>query len=218
MLTRLLPLLVLAVTAAGCRGMQSEDTPFHPNLNMDFQEKFEAQEANPFFEDNAAMRQPVAGTVARGQLITTGNAAFEYGRTASGAFVAEIPGDVEVTGALLERGKERYEIFCSVCHGGAGYGQGIIMVGNNGQGYGYTPAPTYHSDYLREIEDGYLYSVIANGVRSMPSYGHEMLPEDRWAVVAYIRALQRSQNATEADIPLEERARVNSEYVGASGG
>ena len=192
--------------------MKSDDAPIHPNLNMDFQEKFEAQEANPFFADGAAMRPPVAGTVARGQLRTTGNADVEYGRTGAGGFVADIP--LDVTPALLERGQERYNIFCSVCHGPSGDGQGVIMVGNAGQGYGYTPAPTYHSDYLRGIEDGYLYNVIANGVRSMPSYGHELPVDDRWAVVAYIRALQTSQNATEADIPLEERDRVASEYVG----
>ena len=213
MMNRLLPLAFgLALVLSGCRGMKSDETPIHPNLNMDFQEKFEAQEANPFFEDGAAMRQPVAGTVARGQLRTTDNAPFEYGRTATGSFVTEIP--MEVTPELLERGQERYLIFCAVCHGPSGDGAGVIMVGNAGQGYGYTPAPTYHSDYLRDIEDGYMYSVIANGVRSMPSYGHEMLPADRWAVVAYIRALQRSQNASLDDIPLEERDRVASEYVG----
>ncbi|OZC03238.1 c-type cytochrome [Rubricoccus marinus] len=212
---RFLPLLLLvAVAASGCRGMKSDETPIHPNLNMDFQEKFEAQEKNTFFEDQAAMRQPVAGTVARGQLRTTDNAPFEYGRTASGAYVPQIP--LQVTEALVERGQERYDIFCSVCHGGSGDGQGIIMVGNAGQGYGYTPAPTYHSDYLRDIEDGYLYGVIANGVRSMPSYGHEMPPADRWAIVAYIRALQRSQNADAADIPAEQRDRVASEYVGSN--
>jgi mono/diheme cytochrome c family protein len=217
MMPRFLPLaLGLVLVLSGCRGMKSEKTPVHPNLNMDFQEKFEAQEANPFFEDDAAMRQPVAGTVARGQLRTTENAPFEYGRSASGAYVDDIP--LQVTEALVERGQERYEIFCSMCHGGAGYGQGVIMVGNNGQGYGYTPAPSYHTDYLRDIQDGYLYGVIANGVRSMPSYGHEMAPADRWAVVAYIRALQRSQNADLEDIPAEERDRVNSEYVGANPG
>ena len=215
MMHRLLPLAFgLALVLSGCRGMQSEKPPIHPNLNMDFQEKFEAQEANPFFADDAAMRQPVAGTVARGQLVTTDNAPFEYGRTASGAFVSEIP--VEVTPALLDRGEERYLIYCAVCHGPSGDGQGVIMAGNAGQGYGYPPAPTYHSDYLRDIEDGYLYSVIANGVRSMPSYGHELLPQDRWAVVAYIRALQRSQDADLEDIPLEERDRVSSQYVGSN--
>ncbi|MEM1054088.1 MAG: cytochrome c [Bacteroidota bacterium] len=206
--------LGLALVLSGCRGMKSDETPIHPNLNMDFQEKFEAQEANAFFEDGAAMRPPVPGTVARGQLRTTDNAAYEYGRDENGAFVRGYPEEVEITPAFLERGQERYLIFCAVCHGPTGDGAGVIMVGNAGQGYGYTPAPTYHSDYLREIEEGYLYSVIANGVRSMPSYGHEVLPEDRWAIVAYIRALQESQNADLEDIPLEERDRIASEYVG----
>ena len=212
---RLLPLaLGAALVLGGCQGMKSEKPPIHPNLNMDFQEKFEAQEANPFFEDQAAMRQPVPGTVARGELLTTANAPFLEGRTAGGAYVADIP--MEVDAALLERGEERYNIFCTPCHGYTGDGKGIIMVGNGGQGYGYTPAPTYHSDYLRGVTDGYMYEVIANGVRSMPSYGHEIEPTDRWAIVAYIRALQRSQNATLDDIPMEQRDRIGSEYIGST--
>ena len=116
-----------------------------------------------------------------------------------------------VTLELLQRGQERYSIYCSVCHGIAGDGRGIVMVGNGGQGYGYTPAPTYHSDYLRGVEDGYVYEVITNGVRSMPSYAHEMPPADRWAVVAYVRALQRSQAAPVADVPEPERLRLATE-------
>lgn len=198
--------LALAVVVTGCRGTTSSETPVHPNLNMDFQQRVEEQEAFPFFEDGAAMRMPVSGTVARGQLRTTANAPFTLGREASGAFVAEIP--VPVTEALLERGRERYTIFCTVCHGDAGDGRGIIMTGNGGTGYGYVPAPTYHSEYLQGVPDGYLYYVIANGVRSMPSYGHEVGPDDRWAIVAYMRALQRSQNATADDVPAPERDRL----------
>ncbi len=82
------------------------------------------------------------------------------------------------------------------------------MVGNGGQGYGYTPAPSYHTASLRARPDGYIYDVIANGVNSMPSYGHEMAPTDRWAITAYIRALQRSQSATAADVPEAERERL----------
>ena len=116
--------LTFAVALGGCRGMKSEKPPIHPNLNMDFVQRFEAQEANPLFEDGAAMRTPVAGTVARGQLKTTDNAPFEYGRTADGAYVADIP--VPVTADLLERGQERYNIYCTVCHGYAGDGRGIV--------------------------------------------------------------------------------------------
>lgn len=200
--------LVGTLTLAGCRGMTSDKPPVHLNRNMDYQQRFEEQEPNPFFADGASMRMPVPGTVARGRLRTTQNADFNLGRDVSGAFVASSP--VPVTEALLARGQERYTIYCSVCHGLAGDGRGIVMSGNGGQGYGYVPAPSYHTDLLRGVADGYLYNVIANGVRSMPSYGHEVSPDDRWAIVAYIRALQRSQNATVADLPQPERERLET--------
>ncbi len=203
----LFALAALAVALGGCQGMTSEKPPIHPNLNMDFVQRFEAQEANPFFADDAAMRQPVAGTVARGNLRTSENAPYFYGRTASGAYVDEIP--VEVTTALLARGKDRFDIYCTPCHGYAGDGRGVIAVGNSGLGYGYS-VPSYHTDALRARPDGYIYDVIQNGVNTMPSYGHEMAPEDRWAVVAYVRALQRSQDATSADVPATERERLSS--------
>ena len=199
--------LTLAVALGGCRGMTSEKPPIHPNLNMDYVQRFEAQEANPLFADGAAMRPPVAGTVARGGLRTAENAPVFFGRTADGAYVDEIP--VEVTGALLERGQERYNIYCTVCHGVAGDGRGIVAVGNSGQGYGFN-VPSYHTDALRARPDGYVYDVIQNGVNTMPSYGHEMPPDDRWAVVAYVRALQRSQEATSADVPDAERERLST--------
>ncbi len=205
-MTRALTLLALVLLVAGCRGQRSGSTPIHPNLNMDFQERFEEQEANPFFANDAAMRTPVPGTVKRGGLRTTANAPFFQGRDASGAYVGSAP--VAVTAEVLARGRERYDIYCQVCHGQSGDGRGIIMVGNGGQGYGYTPAPTYHSDYLRGVPDGYLFDVITNGVRSMPSYAHEVAPADRWAIVAYVRALQRSQNAAPADLPEPERRRL----------
>lgn len=202
----LVAFVALPVALSGCRGMKSERTPIHPNPNMDHQERFEEQEANPFFADGSAMRMPVPGTVARGHLRTTANAPFELGRDASGQFVTSNPFNVDA--ALLERGRERYEIFCTPCHGLTGDGRGIVMVGNGGQGYGFVPAPTYHSDFLRDAPDGYIYDVIANGVRSMASYGHEIAPADRWAIVAYIRALQRSQDAGPEDVPEPERERL----------
>ena len=205
------PLFALATLAAvltGCRGMTSEAPPIHPNLNMDYVQRFEAQEANQLFADGAAMREPVAGTVARGQLRTAANAPFYYGRDASGAYVAEIP--VEVTTDLVERGRDRYEIYCTPCHGQAGDGRGIVAVGNGGLGYGFQ-VPSYHTESLRAREDGYLYDVIQNGVNTMPSYGHEILAADRWAIVAYVRALQRSQAADAADLPDTERERLATE-------
>ena len=205
-MTPRLSLLVLAAAAlAGCRGMTSDAPPIHPNLNMDYVQRFEAQEPNPFFADGAAMRQPVAGTVRRGGLRTDENAPFYYGRNADGSYVDEI--QAPVTPALLERGQERYDIFCTPCHGLAGDGRGIVAVGNGGLGYGFV-VPSYHTEALRERPDGYVYDVIQNGINTMPSYGHEMLAADRWAIVAYVRALQKSQAATSAEVPETERNRL----------
>jgi mono/diheme cytochrome c family protein len=188
--------------------MKSDAPPVHLNRNMDYQQRFEEQEANPFFADGAAMRPPVPGTVARGRLRTTQNADLLLGRTSGGDFVGRIP--VPVTEALVARGQERFNIYCAVCHGRAGDGRGVVMVGNGGQGYGFTPAPSYHTDLLRTVPDGYLFDVITNGVRSMPSYGHQVSPADRWAVVAYIRALQRSQDAGPEAVPAPERERLQT--------
>ncbi len=208
MTSRLLLLALASVVAlGGCRGMTSEAPPIHPNLNMDYVQRYEAQEANPLFADGAAMRQPVAGTISRGGLRTEGNAPFYYGRTGDGAYVGEIP--IEVSASLLMRGQERYEIYCTPCHGTAGDGRGIVAVGNGGQGYGFV-VPSYHTDALRARPDGYVYDVIQNGVNTMPSYGHEIAAADRWAIVAYVRALQRSQNATADDVPVTERQRLET--------
>jgi mono/diheme cytochrome c family protein len=146
------------------------------------------------------MRTPPSGTVARGLL--KADSRFYAGRTEAGEYVERAP--VPVTRALLERGQERYDIYCTVCHGRAGDGNGIIMTGN----YGYTPAPTYHSERLRNVTDGYLYDVIANGIRNMPGYAQQIPVSDRWAIVVYIRALQRSQNASEGDVPESITAQI----------
>jgi len=165
---------------------------------MDMQEKFEAQERNDFFADGRAMRVPVAGTVARGGLRE--NTEYYEGRSADGSFVTSLP--ISIDAAFMERGRDQYEVFCSVCHGSVGDGNGIIMTGN----YGFVPAPTYHADAMREQPEGYLFDVITNGVRTMPSYASQISVEDSWAIVAYVRALQRSQNARTADVPVNERS------------
>ena len=198
----------LGLALSGCRGMKSEKPPIHPNLNMDFNERFEEQEANPFFADNAAMRQPVAGTVARGYLRTTENAPFYYGRSADGGYVQTIP--VAMTDDFMARGETMYNVYCTPCHGIAGDGNGIIQTGKGGQGYGYARIPSYHDDRLRQIEDGYIYDVITNGVRNMSSYAHQINASDRWAIVSYVRALQLSQAAPEGDVPQAERERLQT--------
>jgi len=178
-------LLLASVLLMSCRGQKSEKPPVHPNLNMDFQNRFNAQEENEFFADNRAMRPPVEGTVARGLLKE--DVEYYEGLNPDSSFVEDIP--LEVSESFIYRGQDRYDIYCSVCHGGTGDGQGIIMTGE----YGYVPAPSFHSDRLREVPDGEIYSAIANGVRNMPSYATQIPVEDRWAIVSYVRALQRSQ-------------------------
>jgi mono/diheme cytochrome c family protein len=160
---------------------------------MDFQEKFQPQAYNPLFEDKAAMRKPPSGTVARGQ--RRADSELYEGRTENGEYVERIP--IAVTRTVLERGQDRYNVYCTPCHGQSGKGNGIIMQGD----YGYTPASSYHVDRLRQVTDGYLYDVIANGVRNMPAYAQQIPVRDRWAIVAYIRALQRSQNARPETLP-----------------
>ncbi len=189
-------LVLAALLIGGCQGAISDKPPVHINPNMDSQEKFRAQTANSFFADGRAMRKPVPGTVARGFLQE--DPVWWTGRNEDGSW-ASFPN--ELTLEVMERGRERYDIYCSVCHGLAGDGKGIIMTG----GYGFVPAPTFHSDLLRAREDGYFFDVASYGIRSMPGYGTQVPVADRWAIVAYIRALQRSQYAQASDVPENQR-------------
>lgn len=191
-------LLVVGSALMGCRGAESQSPPVHLNPNMDNQQRYGAQEANPLFEDGRAMRTPVVGTVARGLLYD--DTEFYHGRTQGGDYVTSTP--IEISEEVLRRGQERYNIYCSVCHSPSGDGLGIIITGQ----YGYTPPPSIHDPRIVDESDGYLYDVITNGVRTMPAYGHQVAVADRWAIVSYIRALQRSQNASLDDIPPDERS------------
>ena len=201
-------IVLLSVVMLSCRGQQTDKPPLRHHFNMNFQERFNAQQENPFFEDGMAMRMPVEGTVARGNL--RHDVALFEGVDEDGDFIDNIP--VDVTRDFLYRGKDRYDIYCQVCHGGTGDGQGVIMTGD----YGYVPAPTFHSESSRNMPAGEFYSAITEGIRTMPSYATQIGIEDRWAIVAYIRALQRSQNVPEAemeryDLDLAELQRIFDE-------
>ncbi|HET8864367.1 MAG TPA: c-type cytochrome [Gracilimonas sp.] len=185
-------IVALGVSLSACQGQLSEKPPIHPNMNMDQQPRKEAQEVNNFFADGRSMRPPVKGTVARG--LAKLDTEYYEGVDENGEYIERIP--VDLTRSFLYRGKERYEIFCTPCHGQTGAGNGIIMEGN----YGYVPAPSYHDQRVRNLSDGELYSAIYNGVRTMPSYASQIDVEDRWAIVAYIRALQESQNISEEEL------------------
>jgi mono/diheme cytochrome c family protein len=188
--------IAFATAASGCfRERPSEKPPIHLVPDMDNQPKYKAQEENKFFDDGSAMRQPVPGTVARGQLRE--DAVYFTGLDENGDTVSTSPVKTEMQ--LLTRGQERFNLYCSPCHGRAGDGQGIML------SRGYVPPPTFHSDRMRDLPDGYIFDVISNGVRNMPSYRQQIPVEDRWAIIAYFRALQRSQHATIEDIPQEQR-------------
>lgn len=180
---------LIALLLVSCRGQPFEYEPIHVVMNMDQQRRYEAQEKNAFFDDQRAMRQPVSGTIARGYLKT--NTKYHEGLDADSNYVEKNP--LPVTKSFLYDGKKQYEVYCTPCHGQAGAGNGIVMTGD----YNYVPAPSFHSDRIRNMPDGQIYSAITNGVRSMPSYAQQIEVQERWAIVSYIRALQLSQNASE---------------------
>ena len=184
-------LTLSSVIIVGCyQGRPSKDTPVHLNPNMDDQPIYKAQSESNFFANGSSMRLPVEGTIARGQLRE--DDAYYRGLNGRGDTIQTSP--VPITAELLRRGRERYDIFCSPCHSRIGDGRGIVVA------KGFQMAPTFHDKRIREAGDGYIFDVITNGIRNMPSYRHQIPVSDRWAIVAYFRALQRSQNATATDL------------------
>jgi len=189
---------------ARARQVKSTAPRIHVVPDMDNQPKFGPQSRNRLFADRRAMRPPVEGTVARGAL-REDDGLF---RGAVGeAWLDQIP--VPVTDQLVQRGRARYDIYCSPCHGLAGYGDGMVAKRADALQEGtWTPPASLHSELVRSRPVGHLYNTITNGVRSMPAYAPQVAVEDRWAIVAYVRALQRSQRATVGDVPPELRAQL----------
>jgi len=187
-------IIVSALLVSSCyRGKPSEKPPVHLNPNMDSQAKYEAQGKSKFFKDKSTMRMPVPGTVARGELRE--DEVYYTGKTKEGELIQWVP--INITMQILERGRKRYNIYCSPCHDQTGAGQGIVVK------KGFLPPPSLHIDRLREAPDGHIYDVISNGIRNMPVYKHQIPVDDRWNIVAYVRALQRSQNTMTEDFPAE---------------
>lgn len=151
-------------------------------------------QASPVFPDGKSARQPVQGTVPSGFTRMNGRAAAEEAVDPN-ALKPPFP----VTLELLERGRGRFNIYCAVCHGRTGDGDGMVVR------RGFSRPPTYHSDRLRQAPIGHFYDVITHGFGGMASYANQVEPGDRWAIAAYIRALQLSQNAEMADLPPELR-------------
>jgi len=174
--------LLATLALAGCRQDMHDQPRFKPLARSDF------------YPDMRSARPPVEGTVARGQWHE--DSYFYTGK------VGNQPGDAipfPVTQEVLARGQERFNIYCSPCHSRLGDGNGMIVQ------RGFRPPPSFHTDRLRKAPLGYFYGVITNGFGAMPEYASQVPPRDRWDIVAYIRALQLSQNASPADVPAGQK-------------
>ncbi len=180
--------LLLAGLLSGCvRGCASSRPPIHLNPNMDYQEKAQPLEASRFFYDGAAMRLPVPGTVARGQLRE--EESFFSGKDAAGQFLATMP--VEPSDELLARGLARFTIYCQPCHDKRGNGKGILFERAG------VPTPSFHEERIRALADGAIFDVITNGTGLMKPYRYPVPAADRWAIIAHLRRLQRERIAAE---------------------
>jgi len=170
------------------------------HTDMWVQPKVKHQSKSDFFSDGLGARPNIAGTVEFGQDLS--DSAF-YTGFVDGKLVSEFP--VPVTAELVKRGKERFEIFCMHCHGAAGDGQGMIAK------RGFTlarPVATYHSDRLREMPVGHFFDVMTNGYGAMFPFGARIEPADRWAIAAYVRALQLSQNVSVDDLSPDQQSKI----------
>ena len=188
--------LVSAVAASGCaRGCTSSRPPIHLNPSMDNQPKVRAQSASAFFYDGSSMRPPVPGTIPIGGLVE--DVAFETGKGADGQFVASSP--VPVDGKVLERGADRYRIYCQPCHDARGDGKGILFQRGN------VPTASFHQEKILKYADGQIFDVITNGFGLMAGYRWPIPPADRWAIIAHVRDLQRKRAATATAVSAEAK-------------
>jgi mono/diheme cytochrome c family protein len=169
-------------------------------MDMHDQPRYEPNAASAFFPDGRADRPAVAGAIPRGGFHE--NTAARTGVDADGRPVAGLP--VRVDAALLARGRQRYDIYCSPCHSRIGDGAGMIVL------RGYRQPKSFHEERLRNAPAGYFFDVISRGYGVMPSYAAQVPIGDRWAIVAYVRALQLSQNFPAAELAAAERARLDT--------
>ncbi|MFM8715636.1 MAG: c-type cytochrome [Spartobacteria bacterium] len=218
-------LVVLVVSVAGFRGQKSTKPPFEIFPDMDHQPKVKAQTPSTFYADGRANREPIAGTVPLGYAMpqhkpvdssngssespykqvkfSSGLSYFDTGRFGN-QWGTGMP--VEVTPDFIARGQERYAISCKVCHGATGAGNGIAGK------YGLVAIANLHQQRIRDMADGEIFNTITHGKNTMMGYGDRIQVQDRWAIIAYMRALQKSQGgATITDVPATERAKLESQ-------
>jgi hypothetical protein len=182
-------LLIALAAGVGCR------------QDMQDQPKYIPLRPSDFFGDGRSERPLIEGTVARGHL--DDDTAYYTGRGPDGKFVDEFP--FPVTKDVVERGQNRFNIYCSPCHDRLGNGNGKIVR------RGYRHPPSYHIDRLRQVPNGYIYDVITSGFGAMPDYSAQIHPSDRWAIVSYVRALQLAHNGKIDDVPADKRGDLNQE-------
>jgi mono/diheme cytochrome c family protein len=194
----------LIYKARATRGRQS--TRIQVVYDMDQQYSFKAQQENPFFADGRAMRDQPEGTVARGML--QDNPMLFTGTTdGDSLWVETIP--VEITREFVDRGQERFNIFCAPCHGISGNGNGMVNVRAAALGEGTWTTPTdLANQAVVDQPAGQIYNTIRNGIRNMPAYGPQISPEDRWAIVSYVRAIQAARNSNIGDLPEDDRKQL----------
>jgi hypothetical protein len=167
---------------------------------MQDQPRYKPLRASRFFPDSRSARPIPRGTIARDELNATD---VVHTWLENGAFTTNFP--VKITRPMLERGQERYNIFCTPCHGFLGGGNGMIAR------RGFKWPANLHSDRLRNAPPGYLFQVVSNGYGAMPAYRDQIPSQDRWDILAYVRALQLSRNATLADVPVDARPKLEGQ-------
>lgn len=215
----LLLVLLLLIPPAVIARIRSEPSPNQPIRifqDMAFQSKFKTQAENPLFADQRAMRPPIMGAVARGDLRSDGH--LDAGVVEAG-WATTLPPQLASTLSFLERGQERYNIYCSMCHGFAGGGDGTVnkramelLTNINGPVNGTTWVQAknlVHDETVTVQPIGQIFNTITHGIRNMASYEAQISVEDRWAIALYVKALQRSQNARLDDVPAPMRSKLD---------
>lgn len=206
-------LLILTLTAlvpfacvARSRVVRSSQPRVHLVQDMDNQTSYRTQQTNAAFADLRSMRPPVEGTVAWGHLDEDDH--YYRGR-AGDDYAVGFPARHEVTLQSVQRGRERYDIYCAPCHGLAGNGDGMVARRADATQQGtWVPPTSLHDALALSRSEGHLFNTITSGIRTMPAYGPQIPVEDRWAIVSYVRALQRSQRATLEQVPREARSEL----------
>ncbi len=190
--------------AAKARYTKSDSPRIHLIQDMDSQPKYKAQRENPFFADNRADRPAIDGTVAVGEAREDDKL---YKGREGGAWARTFPSQIALNDATMERGRQRFGIYCTPCHGQIGLGDGMVAKRADSLAQGtWIPPTNMTQDYLRSMPVGQLFNSISNGIRNMPGYASQIKTEDRWAIIMYVRALQRSRNGSVSDVPPDARA------------